>query len=132
MAVNKFEDVLFAALQKEQAKEPISPQQSLSILKELCKGVEESPGGKVLCRLERGYLVNDGQEWRPMIQATGGGPSYVLLRAYVPSSGWPAKLSLYDGPMKRCETEGELRSKLEDFLKGPSVVEQIRYLMTGP
>ena len=134
MEKNMFADVLSKELKKTQGP---SSQEALRILQDFCEGVESSTDRKVLCRLERGYLVNDGQEWRPMIQASGCNersdePSYVLLRAYVPADGWPVKLSTYDAPMEPCENAEKLRDALQEFLKGPSVVEQIRYLMTGP
>ena len=129
MAANQFQAILTRELTNTA---PFRPQESLKILQEFCEGVEASTSRGVTCTLERGYLVNDGQEWKPMIQATGGGPSYALLRAYVSAVGWPVKLSLYDGPMRRCQTADELRAELEDFLKEPSVVDQIRFLMARP
>ena len=122
----------FAAVLSPHLDSSHHPPESLGILQEFCLGVELSTHGRVRCTLERGYVVNDGQEWHSVLQPSYGGPKQVLLRAYVPLCGWPVRLNLYDGPLVECDRRTDLMHQLQQFLQQPAVIEQIRYVMSSP
>ena len=124
MANNSFASILTAELnQVEETSE------SLLVLQEFCEGVEMSTAQRVSCTLERGYPSRLGQEWRPMLVSRVGGPRQLLFRAFIPAEGYPVSLDLHQGALTTAQSAWELRSQLEELLRDPAVVEQIRYVM---
>jgi hypothetical protein len=122
----------FAAVLTEQLGASNDSTESLMILQEFCRGVELSTGNRVTCKLERGYSSPHGQEWRPTMWSTQGGPPYLLFRAYVPRGSWPVMLDLHEGPLTKCDGPEDLTRSLQEFLRDPNVVAQIQYVMVFP
>lgn len=122
----------FAAVLTEELEKKEQAQQSLKILRDFCDGIELSTGRQVDCKLERGYRVEYGQEWRPVLRSLLGGPPNLLFRAYVPERDWPVMLDLREGALTQVNGPDELTSILQNFLRNPNVIEQIRYVMAFP
>ena len=122
----------FAAVLTEELNEKQQSQESLRVLQEFCSGVEFSTAKRVLCTLDRGHRVNYGQEWRVVIRSPHGGPPQVLFRAYVQDTDWPMVLDLHQGALTEAQGKDECVQMLQDFLRDPNVVTQIRYVMAFP
>jgi len=121
----------FAAVLSQQLATHEQSHESLVILQHFCRGVELSTNNRVQCALERGNVAAYGQEWRPVVRSSSGGPPQLLFRAYIPLDGWPVQLDLHEGPLTRCANSEELTQALQDFLRDPNVVTQIRYIMAS-
>ena len=89
------------------------------------KTEEAHTNTRIECFLERGYLVNMGQEWRVKIRATRRSYEQILLRAYISSSGYPIMIDLYEEDMIECKTPLSLRKRLKEFLQQPSTSDLI-------
>jgi hypothetical protein len=123
----------FAAVLTEELADQQPTQESLQVLQDFCSGIELSTRKRVICTLERGHLVNYGQEWRLVIRSSKGGPSQTLFRAYVlMSKDWPMVLDLHQGALTEAQGKDECVRMLQDFLRDPNVVTQIRYVMEFP
>jgi hypothetical protein len=122
----------FAAVLTEQLEEGKQSQESLIVLQEFCRGIEQSTDNRVQCELERGTVVTYGQEWRPVMRSRDGGPPHLLFRAYVPLGSWPVTLDLHETALTRCEGKDDLTRALQDFLRDPNVIAQIQYVMWHP
>lgn len=99
----------------------------VEVLDEFCDGVREATSNVVFCRRERGFLTNQGQEYRIIIRSESTPYDQILLRAYVPLNGWDVILDLYDDNPKICADETTLRRELENFLEEPTTRETIGY-----
>ncbi len=80
---------------------------------------------RVKCILERGLLVNMGQEWRVKLSATQRNYEQILLRAYVSVKGYPVMLDLYEEDMIECKREATLRRHLKEFLSQSSTADLV-------
>lgn len=104
---------------------------ALEVLRQFCSAIKQYADGKLQCYLDAGFHVNMGQEWRVMIEPLGRTTSgYVLLRVYVPETGFPATLNLYEDELVECKTRAQLERELNRFLAKPSVQETIELLST--
>lgn len=102
-------------------------QQVLDILDEFGRGVEQYAQNQVTINRERGFVVNMGQEWRVTIRSLAGGPEQPMFRAYVPIDGFPTMLDLHEQELLKCDSPEDVRGALQEFLRDPSVKEQIHY-----
>ncbi len=121
----------FAQVLAEELAMPDTAGEALSVLQEFCRGVELSTDGRVECRLERGYPLTYGQEWRVVLHPWLGDTPQLLLRSYVPLSSWPVTLDLHGGPLTRCSSAQELTSELQAFLRDPTVLQSLRFAVSG-
>lgn len=118
----------------------------LDVLNEFCKSIQEYGNSpelakrlamqekgqavpldtrRVKCILERGLLVNMGQEWRVKLSATQRNYEQILLRAYVSVKGYPVMLDLYEEDMIECKREATLRRHLKEFLSQSSTADLV-------
>lgn len=107
---------------------PAPPSKQPEVVGELeafCADIEAFKQGKLRCFLASGATTNWGQEWRPTLKSVLKGYEHVLLRAYVPVSGLPVKLDLYDRDVIECKDVEELKAALKQFLRRPNVRETI-------
>ena len=125
---NEFLDTL----KSEQAKRGSNPAQlseALEILNVFCQGIGEYTANKVECTVEKGFLVNIGQEWRVKVKSSATLPyEQILFRAYIPAGGYPITLDLYDESTIECRDGKSLKKRLNDFLKRPSTFDLIQLL----
>jgi len=107
---------------------PPPPSKQPEVVAELeafCADIESFKQGRLTCYLVSGSTTNWGQEWRATMRSVARGYEHVLLRAYVPVSGLPVKLDLYDRDVLNCTELGEVRAALKEFLQRPNVRETI-------
>jgi hypothetical protein len=101
---------------------------ALDVLNEFCAAIREYTDQKLECWLIPGFSVNLGQEWRVMLKPWSRDYEHILLRAYVPLSGFPTSLDLYGENLNTCSSEAILRKNLANFLKTKTVGETISLL----
>lgn len=117
---NKYADILNEI--------PLASQVSPSIeeLRRFCEGVTEYTQTHGECKLERGYLVNFGQEFRVTLIRAENKYKLILLRAYVPSNDLPVLLDTYADEMVKCNSLKDLKVALEQFLRRADIQTQIQ------
>ena len=91
----------------------------------MCAGVSERIGDRGRCELERGYVVDYGQEFKVTLIRSDNQYKLVLLRAYVPRGDFPTLLDTYSEEMAECKDLGRLKKELANFLRTQSVRNQI-------
>ena len=101
---------------------------ALSVLNEFCQAIRDYTEQKLECGAKQGFLVNLGQEWKVIIKPAGRDFEQILLRAYVPFSGFITTLDLYGDALIACHDEAELRENLAEFLRSKTIVETLLFL----
>ncbi len=113
---------------KEILKRPVAPpghEQALQKLREIAAGIQESLGEPFVVRLEPGYRVNLGQQFKLAIRLKDPEFSDFLFRAYVPPDGFPVTLDLFGDEHPACADVAGLEAKLLEFLGKDEVVQRI-------
>jgi hypothetical protein len=115
----------YAAIFDEKPKiSQVSP--SIAEMQRFCEGITQRTQPIGHCRLERGYVVAYGQEFRVTLIRTDNQIKIVLLRAYIPLQDFPVLLDTYAQEMITCQNLTELKKELAEFLRMEYVQEQIR------
>lgn len=117
---NVYADILNTSPKPSRVSEPIEE------LRRFCEGVTVYVGPNGQCILERGYVVNIGQEFKVSLVRTDNQYKLVLLRAYVPPKDFPVYLDSYGDEMIECTALLDLKRELGKFLSTESVQDQIR------
>lgn len=123
------EDDFLKTLQQNSVKH--RDEQALQVLDRFCQSIRDYTYQKVECWREPGFATNFGQEWRVTIKPAARAYQQILFRAYVPLSGYPARIDLYAGEMTECANEAALRRVLNAFLKQKTVQDTIEYLRSS-
>lgn len=76
--------------------------------------------------LHLGALVRDGQEYRVVIDLPKHQYKDYLIRAYVPSDGYPIALDTTSDDMVVCKDAKALIARLVSFVKEPYTQERLR------
>lgn len=100
-------------------------EEALKKLREIASGIEESLGDPFVARIEPGYRVNQGQQFKLAIRLKDPEFSDFLFRAYVPPDGFPVTLDLFGDEHPACADVSELEAKLLEFLGKAEVVQRI-------
>lgn len=77
-------------------------------------------------RLEAGHRLNRGQEYRFVVRVPIVGLEDTLLRAFVPTSGFPVALELDEDEQRRCTDLDQVEREILDFLALPDVKARLR------
>jgi len=77
--------------------------------------------GRLLMVVEPGYLLNIGQQLNVVVRVPGLGVEDVLFRAYIPPTGFPVNLDLYDAEPVACADEDALGEAILQFVAQPAV-----------
>ncbi len=106
-----------ADMLKDDRVNSASYQEVVKKLRVLATAVEASLSpGAVEVRLEAGHRVNLGQQYSMVVRVPKEGLRDVLLRAYVPSDGFPVTLDLFEDDHPKCLTLAELENTILTFL----------------
>ena len=114
----------YAAILKE-SPQPSYVSPSIQELRNFCDGITEHVHPRGKCELERGYLVDYGQEFRVTLIRSEDQYKVILLRAYVPVKSLPVLLDTYAEEMITCKSVKELKAELGKFLRMENVQSQI-------
>lgn len=99
-----------------------------NILLEFCRAIRDFTQHKLECGAKEGFLVNMGQEYRVVVKPVGRDFEQILLRAYIPFTGFPTILDIYDDELISCRDAEELRTQLDAFLQRKQIIETILFL----
>jgi hypothetical protein len=99
---------------------------SIEELRKFCDGITEYTQPQGHCKLERGFLVNVGQEFRVTLIRADNQYKLILLRAYVPSNDLPVLLDTYGDEMVKCNSLKDLKEALGQFLRREDIQTQIQ------
>lgn len=113
---------------KEILKRPAAPsgyEEALQKLRDIAAGIQESLGEPFVVRIEPGYRVNQGQQFKLAIRLKDPEYSDFLFRAYVPPAGFPVTLDLFGEEHPACADVAGLEAKLLEFLRQTEVVQRI-------
>ncbi|MFO0592498.1 MAG: hypothetical protein U0441_33450 [Polyangiaceae bacterium] len=76
-------------------------------------------------RVEAGHRVNLGQQYSLVVCVPKAGLRDVLLRAYVPTEGFPVTLDLFDDEHPKCASLDELEATILHFLSHADVKQRL-------
>ncbi len=126
MADEELNKKVAAVLKDERATVPTDYDRVLRKLRDLAVAIEASlKPGTIEVRVEPGYRVNLGQQYRFVFRIPKVDYRDVLLRAYVPTGGLPVSLDLFDDKHPECRTVEELEAALIAFLRHPDVKQRL-------
>lgn len=96
-------------------------------IREIAKELETAfAEPKVSVRIEHGHAVNAGQQFRFSVRVSDPPFTDTLFRCYVPSTGFPVTLSLYEDENVECNDPQELEDKIAEFLARKPIAERLR------
>lgn len=108
-------------------------------LRDIAEGIREfvdkSKTGQLDVDLEPGYVTNLGQQFRLCLGIPTRKWGETLLRAYIPSDGFPVKLDLGDEESVSCGNKQELDDAVLRFMKKPEITNRmstVRELLKKP
>jgi hypothetical protein len=108
---------------------------ALDAVRDFVDNVRQFADGRFECKLEEGFIVSLGKEWRVVLEKTSGQVPYTqtLLRAYIPVGNYPAHLDFYDPmqPLRTVHNDAEMEAALREFLRRPGIKELLA-TMYGP
>lgn len=117
-----FTEQLSESLGKAQAPEF---QAAYKALREIADGIQQvvsnGKSGQLEVSLEPGHVTNIGQQFRLRLRVPARKWEETLLRAYVPSGGFPVKLDLGKEDLVPTGNATELQQTVLDFLKTPEI-----------
>ena len=76
-------------------------------------------------RVEAGHRVNLGQQYSFVVRVPKAGIRDVLLRAYVPTDGFPVTLDLFDDDHPKCMDIDQLEATILRFLGHADVKQRL-------
>ncbi|MEM6961376.1 MAG: hypothetical protein AAF550_06480 [Myxococcota bacterium] len=91
-------------------------------------GELETAFGKpsISARVEPGHAVNAGQQFRFVVRLDDPKFSDTLFRCYVPTTGYPVTLSLYEDENVTCDSAKSLEDSIAEFLGREPIAERLR------
>ena len=98
-------------------------QEALDVLKTVADAIGRQLGMAV--ELALGYSVNIGQQWNVVVKPPSVIPEFTLFRAYIPATGFPLSLDLWEDEYRQCQDKASLESTLLDFLGRPAIKTQL-------
>jgi len=101
---------------------------ALEKLESVAQGIQEVLGDPFVVRLEPGYRVDKGQQYKLAIRLDSPPFSDFLFRAYVPLDGFPVTLDLFGDKHPECADADALERELVQFLREDAVQRQIEAL----
>jgi len=103
--------------------------QAYKALREIAEGIREAlskgAAGQLDVVLEPGYVTNLGQQYRLRLGIPARKWEETLLRAYIPSEGFPIKLDLGDEEPVTCGDRKQLDDAVLRFMKKPEVANRM-------
>ena len=87
--------------------------------------INQPRGVKAEVKVELGHLVNQGQEHRVAIRATGIGLSDYVLRAFVPADGYPVMLDMFEETDRACADAESLVAALVELSEKPAMRQRL-------
>jgi hypothetical protein len=128
-ARKKLEEGLEASLAPVREEAPDAYREAVDLLwrfaDKVAAAVNPEEGVKAEVKVVLGHLVNQGQEHRIAIRAPEIGLSDFLLRAFVPSEGYPVVLDLFSEGDRVCADEDALVAALIEASGHPAMRQRL-------
>jgi hypothetical protein len=126
MTAEELNKKIAAVLQDERGAKPTDYDRVVQKLRDLAQAIEASLApGAIEVRIEPGYRVSLGQQYTFAFRIPKIGFRDVLLRAYVPPSGFPVNLDMLDDQRRPCQTLEAVEEEIIHFLGDPDVKQRL-------
>jgi hypothetical protein len=127
--LEQMDEELEQVLTQTAAQSKVGYGEALALLKSVADRLAKFLNGpgrtEATVGLELGHAVSQGQEYRMVIHASSIGLKDYLLRAYVPSLGFPVVLDYLSEEPRRYDTQENLSAALVEMIKHPQMMARL-------
>ena len=91
----------------------------------ICEALSKDKSAQLDVELEPGFMTNLGQQYRLRLRIPARKWEETLLRAYIPSGGFPVSLDLGDEQPEACDDKSQLDESILRFMNRPEIAHRM-------